>query len=166
MRDVARTGARISWPLFRRGEQGYVSQAGEIGGIVGISTPRRLEVVPYVVTQNVTRPGGDGFNHPQRITAGADLKYGLSSNLTLDATINPDFGQVEADPAQLNLGTFEQFYDERRPFFLEGTGIFSHPVQEYNVNAHEFDSSRDRDALFGLHPDNTLLLKLSYWINP
>ena len=129
VRDVARTGARISWPLYRRNIQGYVSQSGEIGGIVGIPAPRRLEVAPYVVTQNVTRPSGDGFDHPQRITAGADLKYGLSSNLTLDATINPDFGQVEADPAQLNLSSFEQFYEERRPFFLEGTGIFSYRVQ-------------------------------------
>ncbi len=129
VRDVARTGARISWPLFRRNQQGYVSQAGEIGGITGIPAPRRLELLPYVVTQNVTRPAGDGFGHRQRFTAGADLKYGLSSNLTLDATINPDFGQVEADPARLNLGTFEQFYDERRPFFLEGTGIFSYRVQ-------------------------------------
>ena len=69
------------------------------------------------------------FGHPQRTTVGADLKYGLSSNLTLDATINPDFGQVEADPAVLNLGAFETFYAERRPFFLEGTGIFDYRVQ-------------------------------------
>jgi hypothetical protein len=62
--------------------------------------------------------------HPQQRSAGLDLKYGLSSNLTLDATVNPDFGQVEADPAVLNLTAFEQFFPERRPFFVEGTNIF------------------------------------------
>ena len=129
VRDVARTGARISWPLYRRNVQGYVSQSGTIDGIRGIMAPRRIELVPYLVTQNVTRAASSGFAHPQRTTAGADLKLGLGPNLTLDATVNPDFGQVEADPAVLNLSAFEQFFSERRPFFLEGTGIFSYRVR-------------------------------------
>ena len=135
VRDVQRTGARISWPLYRRNKQGYVSQSGELSGIRGIPSPRRLEAMPYVVTKNVTEPSGSGFRHPQRVTAGADVKYGLSSNLTLDATVNPDFGQVEADPAVLNLSAFEQFFEERRPFFLEGTGIFS-----FNTQCDDIDS--------------------------
>src|SRR5258705_7784341 len=69
------------------------------------------------------------------MTAGLDLKYGLSSDLTLDATINPDFGQVEADPARLNLTAFESFFEERRPFFLEGAGIF-----KFNTNCGDIDS--------------------------
>ena len=125
VRDVARTSARISWPLYDHDKQGYFSQMGDLGGISGLSTPRRLEVMPYVVTKSETRPSGNSFDHPQSVSAGADLKYGLSSNLTLDATINPDFGQVEADPSVLNLSAFEQFFEERRPFFLEGAGIFS-----------------------------------------
>jgi len=125
VRDVARTSARISWPLYDHEKQGYFSQMGDLSGIRGLSAPRRLEVMPYVVTKNETRPSGSSFNHPQSVSAGADLKYGLSSNLTLDATINPDFGQVEADPSVLNLSAFEQFFEERRPFFLEGAGIFS-----------------------------------------
>lgn len=129
VRDVARTGARISWPLFHRNQQGYISQAGDLEGIVDLGTPRRLEVTPYVVTKNETLPRGSGFTHPQGVSAGADLKYGLSSNLTLDATINPDFGQVEADPSVLNLSAFEQFFEERRPFFLEGAGIFNFRTQ-------------------------------------
>ena len=129
VRDVARTGQRISWPLYRRNAQGYVSQSGTIGGIAGIAAPRRIEISPYVVTQNVTRAGANGYTHPQEITGGVDLKLGLGPNLTLDATVNPDFGQVEADPATLNLSAFEQFFAERRPFFLEGTGIFSYRVQ-------------------------------------
>ena len=125
VRDVARTNERISWPLYRRSQPGYVSQGGDVAGIRNLPSPRRLEITPYVVTKNVTVPDADRFSHEQRVTGGADVKYGLSSNLTLDATINPDFGQVEADPAQLNLSAFESFFAEQRPFFLEGTGIFT-----------------------------------------
>lgn len=126
VRDVARTSERISWPLLDNDKQGYISQLGELSGIRDLANVRRLEVTPYVVTKNETRATTtSSFNHPQSMSAGADLKYGLSSNLTLDATINPDFGQVEADPAVLNLSAFEQFFEERRPFFLEGAGIFS-----------------------------------------
>jgi hypothetical protein len=135
VRDIARTGQRISWPLYRRNVQGYVSQSGVISGIRDLPSPRRLEIVPYVVTKNVTVPDATGFGHEQQTTGGADIKYGLASNLTLDATINPDFGQVEADPAVLNLTAFETFFQERRPFFLEGTGIFS-----FRVNCGDIDS--------------------------
>ncbi len=135
VRDVARTGARISWPLYHRERQGYISQLGELNNITGIGSPSRLEVAPYVVTKNETRPSGSSFDHPQSISAGADVKYGLSSNLTLNATINPDFGQVEADPSVLNLSAFEQFFDERRPFFLEGSGIFN-----FNTSCGDVDS--------------------------
>jgi hypothetical protein len=141
VRDVARTGERISWPLIKRNVQGYVSQAGELSGIGQLPTPRRLEILPYTVLKSSTRDfgsaqlGGGRYSHPSDVTVGADLKYGLSSNLTLDATINPDFGQVEADPAQLNLTAFETFFEERRPFFLEGAGIFS-----FNTNCGDIDS--------------------------
>ncbi|MEO5588393.1 MAG: DUF5916 domain-containing protein [Gemmatimonadaceae bacterium] len=135
VRDVARTGARLSWPLIHRERQGYVSQAGELGGISGIGSPSRLEIAPYVVTKNETRPSGSSFDHPQSFSAGADLKYGLSSNLTLNATVNPDFGQVEADPSVLNLSAFEQFFEERRPFFLEGSGIFT-----FNTSCGDIDT--------------------------
>ena len=128
VRDVARTGQRISWPLFRRNVQGYVSQAGELHGITGVPTPRRLELAPYLLAADESRRVSDGFDRGQRLTGGLDLKYGVTSNLTLDATVNPDFGQVEADPAVLNLGTTETFLSERRPFFLEGTGIFTFDV--------------------------------------
>jgi hypothetical protein len=142
VRDIARTGERLSWPLIKRNVQGYISQAGSLGGIGRLPTPRRLELLPYTVIKNDTRDFGPAragglarYDHPNKMTAGIDLKYGLSSNLTLDATINPDFGQVEADPAQLNLTAFESFFDERRPFFLEGAGIFS-----FNTNCGDIDS--------------------------
>ena len=127
VRDVARTRQRISWPLYRRDVQGYISQGGDVTGITRIPRPTRLEVMPYAVTKNVTVPAGPGqWDHPQQNTVGADVKWGLTSNLTVDATLNPDFGQVEADPAVLNLSAFEQFFEERRPFFLEGAGIFNY----------------------------------------
>ena len=141
VRDIARTGQRLSWPLFHRAVQGYVSQAGTLDGIGRLPSARRLEILPYAVAKNDTRdfgasrPGLGRYDHPNKLTAGADIKYGLSSNLTLDATINPDFGQVEADPAQLNLTAFETFFDERRPFFLEGAGIF-----EFNTSCGDIDS--------------------------
>ncbi|MBC7893824.1 MAG: carbohydrate binding family 9 domain-containing protein [Cytophagaceae bacterium] len=127
-REVARLNERSSWPLWRRTQFGIASQLGEIHGIRGIGENRRLELMPYSVQSNETRQRGPSFGRTQRSSVGADLKVGLSSNLTLDATINPDFGQVEADPAVLNLGAFEQFFEERRPFFLEGTGIFSFAI--------------------------------------
>jgi len=135
VRDVARTAQRISWPLYRRDQQGYISQTGQLTGISGIGRPSRLELTPYVVTKNETRPSGSSFKHPQSFAAGADLKFGLSSNLTVNATINPDFGQVEADPSVLNLSAFEQFFEERRPFFLEGSGIFS-----FKTNCGDIDT--------------------------
>jgi hypothetical protein len=126
VRDIARTRQRNSWPLYHRNRQGYVSQSGEIEGIERIPRPSRLEILPYAVTKNITRQDGPSdWSHPQEQTIGADVKWGITSNLTVDATINPDFGQVEADPAVLNLGAFEQFFEERRPFFLEGAGIFT-----------------------------------------
>jgi len=124
MRDLARTNERFSWPAYRRQRPGVASQFGEVSGLVGLGSPRRLEVVPYAIARNVSARDESGFGRKQQQSLGADVKYGLSSNLTLDATVNPDFGQVEADPAVLNLTAFESFFEERRPFFIEGTGIF------------------------------------------
>ncbi len=132
-RDVQRHGERYSWPLYRRNKAGLSSQLGELRGIDGIGTPRRLETTPYTVTKNLSHPEASGsFGRQQLVAVGADVKYGLTSNLTLDATINPDFGQVEADPSVLNLTAFEQFYQERRPFFMEGQGIF-----QYNLSCND-----------------------------
>ena len=125
-RDIDRYTERVSWPLYRVTRPGLMSQMGEVTGLDGLATPRRLEVAPYFVTKNVPE---NGFDRSQKIDGGADIKYGLTSNITIDATVNPDFGQVEADPSVLNLGPFETFYQERRPFFIEGTGIF-----QFNVN--------------------------------
>jgi len=135
-RDIQRYTERVSWPVYRASRPGFPSQMGEVQGLVGLSSPRRLEVTPYGVTKNVTVADGGAFDHPQRFAGGADIKYGVTSNLTLDATVNPDFGQVEADPAVLNLTAFETFFQERRPFFVAGTGVFRFDVNCSQVNCN------------------------------
>jgi len=127
-REIGRLNERIAWPRFSRNAPGIASQLGEVRGIAGVSSPRRLEVLPYAVQKNTTEQQASGYTHPTQGTIGADVKYGLTSNLTFDGTVNPDFGQVEADPSVLNLSAFEQFYQEKRPFFLEGSGIFRYDI--------------------------------------
>ncbi len=135
-RDIERFKERVSWPVYRETKAGLSSQLGEVDGIADIRSPRRLEVTPYTVTKNVSVPTGQGFDRAQDVSAGADIKYGLTSNLTVDATANPDFGQVEADPAVLNLTAFETFFQEKRPFFIEGTGILRMDVNCTIVNCN------------------------------
>jgi hypothetical protein len=133
-RDIDRHKERVSWPAYRETVAGISSQLGELSGITGLSSPRRLEMAPYAVVKNVTVAEAGGFGHEQQYAMGADFKYGVSSNLTLSGTVNPDFGQVEADPAVLNLSAFETFFQERRPFFLEGVGLFRFEVNCSAVN--------------------------------
>src|SRR5881628_1782751 len=133
-RDIQRYSERVSWPVYRGSQAGVSSQLGELTGLEGLPSPRRPEVAPYVVTKNVSVPIGSTFDRSQKVTGGADLKYGLTPNLTLDATVNPDFGQVEADPAVLNLSVFETFFQEQRPFFVQGAGIFRFDVNCTAVN--------------------------------
>jgi hypothetical protein len=134
-RDIDRYKERVSWPLYENNKAGLSSQLGEVHGLRGLAAPRRLEIAPYAVTKNITVPKpGNRFDHPQKYTGGLDFKYGLSSNLTIDGTVNPDFGQVESDPAVLNLGAFETFFQERRPFFIEGAGLLSYSINCYAVN--------------------------------
>jgi len=113
-----------------KGQTGFVSHFADLVGIEGIHRGKPLEVVPYTVLRDdvSTRSDpADPFVQPERhrAEAGVDLKYALTSSLTLTGTINPDFGQVEVDPAVVNLSQFETFYPEKRPFFTEGLNIFN-----------------------------------------
>src|SRR5437764_12115531 len=81
-----------------------------------------------VVTRNSTDIVRNAFKQRSTVEAGGDVKYRVAPNVTLDATINPDFGQVESDPAVLNLTAYETFFDERRPFFVAGRGLFRFDV--------------------------------------
>src|SRR5688572_4702862 len=125
MREIARTNEKVSWPVFDRTKPGIASKFADVTGFVGLTSPRRIEASPYVITRNRGMARATGVGRQQEQEIGGDIKYGVTSNLTLDLTVNPDFGQVEADPAQLNLTAFENFLAEQRPFFLEGNGVFS-----------------------------------------
>ena len=111
----------------KKGDTGFVSHFADIVGLEGIHRGRPLELVPYAVARSDVRTRIDNplfDQREQRADGGLDLKYALTSNLTLTGTINPDFGQVEVDPAVVNLSEFETFYPEKRPFFTEGINIF------------------------------------------
>ena len=138
-RDIARKKELVYWAPLSSQESGTVSKYGTLQGLKGITSRWRLEVAPYALGR-LQRATGDPNNpffkeNDPFATLGMDLKYGLTGNFTLDVTMNPDFGQVEADPAQVNLTEFETFFPERRPFFVEGSNIF-----RLNIG--------DRDELF------------------
>ena len=126
-------GARnedIFWVVVPRDETGWASRMGRLTGVDQLNPSMRFEVLPYFASEatlsaqstlDVDDPFASSSDAVGR--AGADLKLGLGTNFTLDATINPDFGQVDADPAEVNLSAFETFFDERRPFFVEGSQL-------------------------------------------
>src|SRR5439155_8190153 len=121
-RTIGRLNETSTWPLLARSANGYVSSFGELGGLTMTMSPKRLELVPYTVGNLTTQPTNGNpllkVSDPGA-SFGIDLKYALTSGFTLTSTINPDFGQVEADPAVVNLSAFETFFSERRPFFVE-----------------------------------------------
>ena len=133
-RTVYRHNERYSWPLLRSSATGFVSQFGTLEGMNDLQTPRRLEAMPYVVGRSASRIINNSYGRGSDLEVGGDIKYRLASNITLDATVNPDFGQVEADPAVLNLTAYESFFDERRPFFVAGRGLFRFDVNCSAVN--------------------------------
>jgi hypothetical protein len=99
-----------------------------LSGLDGLKPTRRMELLPYAAARSefIAPESGNPFNQGQRsfAAAGLDAKFGVTGNLTATATVNPDFGQVEVDPAVVNLSAFETFFQEKRPFFLEGSQIF------------------------------------------
>ncbi len=127
-RVVQRHTATFTWPLWRQSKSGLASQFGTLTGLEGLGSAGRAEVTPYLVTKNVTDAASADFGRSQDVSVGGDLRYRLASNLLVNATVNPDFGQVEADPSELNLSAFETFFNERRPFFVEGKGLFTFTV--------------------------------------
>jgi Domain of unknown function (DUF5916) len=128
-RHIARKNEDVYLAYKPKDGTGFVSRFPDISGLENIAPPRRLAILPYVSSQAEysTPEPGDPFQDGSSFGfgAGADLKMGLGTNLTLDATVNPDFGQVEVDPAVINLGDVETFYPEKRPFFIEGSNIFN-----------------------------------------
>jgi hypothetical protein len=128
-RFIHRRNEESMWSFWHKNEAGGPARFGHLDGIRIPSVTRHFELLPYVVTRSKhVRPENrrDPFNDGslQNARAGADLKYSVTSNLQLYATLNPDFGQVEVDPAVVNLSQYETFFQEKRPFFVEGSGVF------------------------------------------
>lgn len=131
-RILQRRDEASTWPLIRRSSTGFVSQFADLTGLSFSQPLRKFEITPYALAQATVQPV-DGHNPLSKSpdptgTVGLDMKYAVAPGLTLSASANPDFGQVEADPAVVNLSGFETFFPEKRPFFVEGSGNFSFDV--------------------------------------
>ncbi|MFB6097760.1 MAG: DUF5916 domain-containing protein [Salinibacter sp.] len=129
VRDIARYNERSSWAPLDPTAGRLVSLFGSLRGLRGLPSTSNLEVMPYVgsrATREAVSPANP-LHSPTEWSGnvGADLRYGITPNLSLRATVNPDFGQVEADPSKINLTAFETFFPEKRPFFVEGADILS-----------------------------------------
>jgi hypothetical protein len=128
-RTIDRRNEQDMWAFWRSNEYGGPAYFGTLEGISGVSQPRQMELVPYATTRSkLAKPSaGDPYHSSTDMSyrTGGDLKVNLTSNLTLDGTINPDFGQVEVDPASVNLSVFETTFDEKRPFFVSNSQYFS-----------------------------------------
>jgi hypothetical protein len=131
-RFIARKNETDLWVLVPRKEMApgtisSVSKMGHLSGIINVHPPLHVEILPYQSSRMdyLAQPAPFSVRREFSASAGVDLKYGISNNATLDAAINPDFGQVEVDQAVLNLTVFETLYPEKRPFFLEGNSIFT-----------------------------------------
>jgi len=131
-RRLFRKEERSLWQAKKKKENGWVSRFGELHGIRGIRPQRQVELLPYTVGRGErfeevpANPFLDGSDTDFEV--GVDGKVGVSSDITLDFTVNPDFGQVEADPSEVNLTAFETRFDEKRPFFIEGASILDFPL--------------------------------------
>jgi hypothetical protein len=144
-RNLPDKNERLQWVLIPVSAAGFSSHFGRLDGISGIPPARRLELLPYVagdLTYRANVAPANPFDNRVGGRAGGDLKYGLGPNLTLDATFNPDFGQVEADPAVVNLTAFETVFDERRPFFIEGDELLTGRGQSFIGRPSWFYSRR------------------------
>jgi hypothetical protein len=132
LRVVGRSQERMMWAFSPRSEQGLLSRAGHIDGIAGLAPARAIELRPFAVARAeaaLPRGGGlglgGGAERDARFELGVDLKAAVTRDLTLDLTVLPDFGQVEADPVVLNLSTYETHFPEKRPFLLENADLFA-----------------------------------------
>ncbi len=160
-RYIARNDETVRWQFVPSSETGGVSRYGHLEGIKGIDPPSRLESLPYFVSYGKSEPSSIGNANGRDFSTniGLDVKYALTSALTLDAAINPDFGQVESDRAIISLDAFETYYSEKRPFFLEGNELFQ--VPEFNL----FYSRRIGRAPRGYADDDDFDCEISYPTN-
>lgn len=133
-RWIRRKQEESNWQVIPMDNRGFVHAFGELRGIADLPPSRRIEVMPYAVVkhESLQKEAGNPYRAKDAtdVTGGLDAKIGLSSDFTLDLTVNPDFGQVEADPSEINLSTVETFFSEKRPFFIEGKAMLEFGVDD------------------------------------
>jgi len=137
-RWVSRFQEESDWEIQSKTGPGMLYNFGELRGIKGLKKSRRLEILPYALgdLKTMKKEPGNPFTEKGRAwggNVGLDAKIGISTNFTVDLTVNPDFGQVESDPSVMNLTAFETFYEEKRPFFLEGLTIFDYKFDNQSL---------------------------------
>ena len=170
VRNYFKNNELSAWNRIPIGAAGWVSEAGKLKGLKNIRPQKQIEIQPFVVTKlnryeaEAGNPYADGSDF--NLNAGLDVKIGITNDLTLDVTINPDFGQVEADPAAINLDGFEIFNRDQRPFFVENNNIFDYRFADNRNNL--FFSRRigrspqvypeTTDETFVNQPQNTTIL--------
>ena len=139
-RNIFRENERSLWQRIPNDQAGFISESGELHGLINLKSQKQLEIQPFTVLQydnyqtETGNPYRDGTDF--KINGGLDAKIGITNDLTLDLTVNPDFGQVEADPGAIALDGFQIFFEEQRPFFVENKNIF------------DFKFANGRDNLF------------------
>ncbi len=136
MRLLYRKEETSLWQHIPRDAPGFIHLFGELHGISGIAPKKQIEIAPYAVasTERFKKETGNPFatGKLNNFNAGVDGKIGVTNNMIVDFTLNPDFGQVEADPSRVNLSAFEIFFEEKRPFFIEGKNIFNSPLNFFD----------------------------------
>jgi hypothetical protein len=146
-RRLFRKEERSIWQFIPRSSGSWVSNFGELHGLKGVPSQKQIEIAPYLSaqTEKYRKEEGNPFSKgtDSKISAGVDGKVAVTSDLILDFTVNPDFGQVEADPSQVRIDGFQNYFEEKRPFFIEGSNIF-----EYQLTGSMAGGGYDQDILF------------------
>lgn len=146
-RRLFRKEERSVWQYIPQNAGVWVSGFGELHGLTNVPAQKQVEIAPYIVakTEKYQRQEGNPFatGADSKVSVGLDGKVAVTSDLILDFTVNPDFGQVEADPSQVRIDGFQNFFEERRPFFIESRNIF-----DYQLTGSEAGGDYDSDLLF------------------
>ncbi|WP_438972992.1 DUF5916 domain-containing protein [Polaribacter sp.] len=169
-RTIFRLQERSLWQRIPNNQAGFISEAGELHGLKDLKAQKQLEIQPFTVGQFDTYPAEPGnpfkTGNDFTVNAGLDAKIGITNDLTLDLTVNPDFGQVEADPGAIALDGFQIFFREQRPFFVENSNIFDYEFANgrdnlfysRRIGRNPFRSANLADGEYAKEPQNTRIL--------
>ncbi|MFA7583145.1 MAG: DUF5916 domain-containing protein, partial [Proteiniphilum sp.] len=157
-REIYRHQELSFWQPIDKSSSQFVANFGTLQGIQDIMPKKEIEIVPFLLSQLTLseKEAGNPFatGHRTKASAGVDGKVSLTNDITLNFTMNPDFGQVEADPSVVNLTNFETYFNEKRPFFVEGSNIYHYPFDITNNERNKLFYSRrlGREPHFSYNP--------------